>query len=116
MRFRHLLFWAACAAVAWASPPFAAPAPATTYRIIARYQIGGNDTGYDYMRVDALLRRLYVAHANRVEVLDVDTGKLIGQVTGMRGVHGIELVPAIGKGYTTDGLDRAITVFDSSTR
>ena len=61
------------------------------------------------------MRRLYVAHANRVEVLDVDTGEVIGQITGMHGVHGIELVPEVGKGYTSDGLDRAITVFDRST-
>src|SRR5271168_1074612 len=103
MRNRHFLFYAAAGCVAFASfsAPSAAPAVAAGYRIIARYQIGGNDTGYDYLRVDAAMRRLYVAHATRVEVLNVDTGERIGQITGMRGVHGIELVPELGKGYTS---------------
>jgi DNA-binding beta-propeller fold protein YncE len=116
MRYR-LLFCAAagCAALGSSPAPSATPAITANYGIIARYQIGGNETGYDYLRVDAAMRRLYVAHAGRVEVLNVDSGELIGQVTGMRGVHGIELVPELGKGYTSDGLDRAITVFDRST-
>jgi DNA-binding beta-propeller fold protein YncE len=117
MRYPHLLFCAAAswAIVAWSAAPIAPPAAAARYQIIARYQIGGNDLSYDYMRVDAAMRRLYVSHANRVEVLNVDTGAMIGQITGMHGVHGIELVPEVGKGYTSDGLDRAITVFDRST-
>ena len=117
MRFRHLLLFAvtyylACAAT---TAPAAAPTAVDPYRIIARYQIGGNETGYDYLRVDAALRRLYVAHANRVEVLNADSGASIGQITGMHGVHGIEIVPELDKGYTSDGLDRAITVFDRKT-
>src|SRR5207302_6229671 len=74
--------------------------------MIAQYPIGGNDTGYDYLRVDALTRRVFVAHANRVEVLNVDTGEKVGEITGMHGVHGIELIPELGKGYTSNGLDR----------
>jgi DNA-binding beta-propeller fold protein YncE len=117
MRYRQLLFCAAvgCAAFASSPAPSATPAVSADYRIIARYQIGGNDMGYDYMRVDAVMRRLYVAHATRVEVLNADSGAPVGQVAGMRGVHGIEFVPELGKGYTSDGLDRAITVFDRST-
>lgn len=117
MRFRHLLLFAVTYCVASAAPsaPAAAPKAADAYHIIARYQIGGNERGYDYLRVDAALRRLYVAHTNRVEVLNADTGAMIGQLTGMHGVHGIEIIPELDKGYTSDGLDRAITVFDRKT-
>src|ERR1700752_5393293 len=90
-------------------------APVGSYRIIAQYTIGGNDTGYDYLRVDAARRRVFVAHGTRVEVLDVDTGKKLGEIAGMHGVHGIELIPELGKGYTSNGLDRTVTVFDRST-
>jgi DNA-binding beta-propeller fold protein YncE len=94
----------------------AAPEPAAPhYHIIARYPIGGNDTSYDYVHVDAALRRLFVAHANRVEVLDLDSGKKVAEIAGMHGVHGIEIIPELGKGYTSDGLDRAVTVFDRQT-
>ena len=83
--------------------------------MIAQYPIGGNDTGYDYLRVDALARRVFVAHANRVEVLNVDTGEKLGEIAGMHGVHGIELIAELGKGYTSNGLDRTVTVFDRDT-
>jgi len=93
----------------------ATPAAASSYHMIAQYPIGGNDTGYDYLRVDALTRRVFVAHANRVEVLNVDTGEKVGEIAGMHGVHGIELIPELGKGYTSNGLDRTVTVFDRDT-
>ena len=88
---------------------------AGSYRIIAQYPIGGNDTSYDYLRFDAVKRRVFVAHGNRVEVLDADGGRKVGEIAGMRGVHGIELIPELGKGYTSNGLDRTVTVFDSAT-
>ena len=93
----------------------ATPPAADSYHMIAQYPIGGNDTGYDYLRVDAPTRRVFVAHANRVEVLNVDTGAKLGEITGMHGVHGIELIPELGKGYTSNGLDRTVTVFDRNT-
>ncbi len=111
--WRVFLAAAVCvSAVASQASPAAAPGP---YRLIARYPIGGNDTGYDYLRVDSAKRRVFIAHMNRVEVLDVDNGKKVGEIAGMHGVHGIELIPELGKGYITAGLDRAVTVFDRDT-
>ena len=103
------------AALPAGSAQAATPAAASSYHMIAQYPIGGNDTGYDYLRVDALTRRVFVAHANRVEVLNVDTGEKVGEIAGMHGVHGIELIPELGKGYTSNGLDRSVTVFDRDT-
>lgn len=90
----------------------ASPPPAGPYRMIAQYPIGGNEAGYDYLQVDSPLRRVLVAHANRVEVLDADSGAKLGAITDTHGVHGIELIPKLGKGYTSNGLDRTVTVFD----
>ena len=92
-----------------------APPAARGYRMIAQFPIGGNDAGYDYLRVDAPTRRVFVAHLNRVEVLNADTGAKLGEVSGMHGVHGIEIIPELSKGYTSNGLDRTVTVFDRST-
>ena len=92
-----------------------APPAAGGYRMIAQFPIGGNDAGYDYLRVDAPTRRVFVAHLNRVEVLNADTGAKLGEISGMHGVHGIEIIPELGKGYTSNGLDRTVTVFDRST-
>src|SRR5205807_7092824 len=45
-------------------------AQSAEYRVIARYALGGRDVGYDYLRLDALSHRLFVAHGTRVEVVD----------------------------------------------
>jgi DNA-binding beta-propeller fold protein YncE len=114
---RHQLLSAVLAAASVLTGVAAHPAPpaAGGYRMIAQFPIGGNDAGYDYLRVDAPTRRVFVAHLNRVEVLNADTGAKLGEISGMHGVHGIEIIPELGKGYTSNGLDRTVTVFDRST-
>ena len=114
---RHQLLSAvlAAASVLTGVAAHSAPPAAGGYRMIAQFPIGGNDAGYDYLRVDAPTRRVFVAHLNRVEVLNADTGAKLGEISGMHGVHGIEIIPELGKGYTSNGLDRTVTVFDRST-
>jgi DNA-binding beta-propeller fold protein YncE len=85
------------------------------YRVIARYEIGGAETGYDYLHVDAPSRRLFVAHGTKVEVLNVDSGARLGQLEGLRGVHGVEIVQSPLQAFATNGLDRTVTVFDPLT-
>ena len=92
-----------------------AAAEAPTYRMITRYPIGGTDTGYDYLKVDAATHRVFIAHATRVEVLDTESGKKLGEIAGIHGAHGIELIDSVGKGYITSGLDRSVVVFDPKT-
>ena len=117
MQGHHQLLSAvlAAASVLTAVAAHSAPPAAGGYRMIAQFPIGGNDAGYDYLRVDAPTRRVFVAHLNRVEVLNADTGAKLGEISGMHGVHGIEIIPELGKGYTSNGLDRTVTVFDRST-
>jgi DNA-binding beta-propeller fold protein YncE len=88
----------------------ATAAPAA-YRVVKRYPIGGTDTFYDYVRLDAQSRQLFVAHGNRVEVLDADTGAKRGEISG-QGVHGIEIIPGGNVGFTSNGHDRTVTKFD----
>jgi DNA-binding beta-propeller fold protein YncE len=111
-RFVRALTFSTLLCASAASP---AAEPTGPYRVLAQWPIGGNDTGYDYLRVDAEARRVYVAHGTRVEVLDADNGKRIGEITGMHGVHGIEIIPELGRGYTSNGLDRTVAVFDPAT-
>jgi DNA-binding beta-propeller fold protein YncE len=109
-------FLALCAAAWLEAAPAAAPSQdGERWSIIARFPIGGNDTAYDYLRVDEAAQRLYVAHGSRVEVLGLPAGNRSGEVAGMHGVHGMEIIPELGKGYTSDGLDRTVTVFDRET-
>jgi YVTN family beta-propeller protein len=63
---------------------------------------------------DAPSHRVYVAHGDRVSVVDGHDGNLIGEVTGIPGgTHGIGI--AAGKGYTDDGQAGVAVVFDPKT-
>jgi len=73
--------------------------------------IGGTG-GWDYITCDTNANRLYVSHEERVEVVDLTTRKRIGSVEGTVGVHGIVIA---GKGFTTNGKDATVTVFDPAT-
>jgi DNA-binding beta-propeller fold protein YncE len=92
----------------------AGPAAAADYRVVAHYPIGG-EVRYDYLRVDPDMRRLYVSHGNRVDVLDADTGAILGAVAPMNGIHGIAVVPALQRGFITAGTDRTVVMFDLAT-
>jgi DNA-binding beta-propeller fold protein YncE len=94
----------ACSTV-WAAQPAA-------YRVLARYEIGGHDTGYDYLRLDAPSHRLFVAHGTRVEVIDADSGRKVGEIPNTPGVHGVAFAYDLGRGFTSNGLDRSVTMFD----
>ncbi len=89
-------------------------AASTDYRIVARYAIGG-EGGYDYLRVDAAARRLYVTHQNRVEVLDADTGHKVGEIGGLARAHGVAISPETGHGFATSGTDSEIAMFDAKS-
>src|ERR1700722_4842414 len=90
---------------------FAAP---PTYKVLSKIKIGGTG-GWDYVYVDSANHRLYVSHATQTEVIDTATDKLIGNIAGTNGVHGIAIAADLGKGFTSDGGDNDVTVFDLKT-
>ena len=91
-----------------------AKAPAPPYRLLNTITIGGTG-GWDYLSVDPAGERLYVSHGTQVEVVDLKTRKLIGTIPNTPGVHGIEVVPAAGRGYITCGRSNQCVVFDLQT-
>ena len=84
------------------------------YKIVSHFAIGG-EGGYDYLRVDPSARRLFVSHGTKVEVLDVDSGKILGEITPTPGVHGIAFAPEFNHGFITNGGDSTVTLFDLKT-
>jgi DNA-binding beta-propeller fold protein YncE len=92
----------------------AAGADGADYRVLAHYPIAG-DVRYDYLRVDPAMRRLYVSHGNRVDVLDADSGVKLGEIAPMNGIHGIAVVPELRRGFITAGSDRTVVMFDVDT-
>lgn len=91
-----------------------AAAAAPHYQLGHKYVLGG-DGGWDYLTYDPAGKRLFISRATRVQVMDAATGKLLGEIPGTDGVHGIALAPEFGKGFTTDGKDSTVTVFDLKT-
>lgn len=71
--------------------------------------------GWDYLIVDADARRVYISHANQVEVLDADTQKFIGSIPNTQGAHGIALAPDLGRGFISAGKADSVIVFDLKT-
>ncbi len=96
----------------------AAPAqsPATpAYKVVNAVPLGGPDR-WDYVVHDGATQRVYVAHGDRVSVVDVTHAKVIGEVTGITGgAHGVGVSNATGKGYTDDGKGGLAVAFDLKT-
>lgn len=89
----------------------AVAASAPGYHVIQTWKLGG-EGGWDYLKVDSAARRLYISRATKVIVVDADSGKLVGEIADTLGVHGVALVPEIGKGFTSNGREDTVSVFD----
>jgi DNA-binding beta-propeller fold protein YncE len=87
---------------------------AAKYHLKKKIQIGG-EGGWDYVMFDPNARRLYVSHSTRVEVVDVEKGKVVGAIEKTNGVHGIALDAEHNHGFTSNGRDSTVTVFDLKT-
>ena len=84
------------------------------YHLIKEVRLGG-EGGWDYLTFDAKGKRLFISRSTHVMVVDADTGAVVGDIPGTEGVHGIALVPDLGKGYTSNGRANTVTVFDLKT-
>ena len=94
---------------------FAAPAlSAQAYTITHTYTVGG-DGWWDYVVPDPPNHRLFIGRSNRVMVVDMNDGHLIGEVTGIDGAHGTALATGTGRGFATSGEDGSVVMFDSKT-
>jgi YVTN family beta-propeller protein len=84
------------------------------YTLLKKIPIPGQGS-WDYLTVDEGARRLYVSHGTQVEVLDVDSGAIAGQIPNTLGVHGIAIAPELGRGFVSNGQSSSVTIFDLKT-
>ncbi|HTX35774.1 MAG TPA: YncE family protein [Bryobacteraceae bacterium] len=84
------------------------------YRVLNKIKIGGTG-GWDYTNVDSAAGRLYASHGTEVDVVDLNSGKVVGKIEQLHGVHGIALAPELGKGFISNGQSNSVTVFDLKT-
>ena len=89
--------------------------PVPEYRISNTIPLGAPER-WDYVTFDPASHRVYVAHGDRVTVVDGRDGKLLGEITGFPGgTHGIAVVGAFGRGYTDDGEAGEVGSFSLET-
>ncbi len=95
-----------------ACPALGAAEQSPLYRISKTVALGAPD-GWDYLTFDARADRVYIAHGDRLTVVDGRTGAMVGTVDGMPGgTHGIAISPATRTGYTDDGRAGLAVAFD----
>jgi hypothetical protein len=94
---------------------YALPAAAQNqYQLKQKFTIGG-DGGWDYLTYDPAGKRLFISRGTRVMVVDPAKGSVIAEIPGTTGVHGIALAQELGKGFTSNGGENTVTVFDLKT-
>ncbi len=84
------------------------------YHVSHTYTLGG-DGSWDYVIPDPAQHRLFIGRQNRVMVVDESDGKLLGEVAGINGAHGVALVDRTGHGFATSGNDSSVVMFDLKT-
>lgn len=84
------------------------------YHVVGRIALPG-EGGWDYLTVDTAAHRLYVSRGTHVAVIDLDHDSLVGDIANTNGVHGIAFVRDLNRGFTSNGRDTTVTVFDLKT-
>ena len=96
---------------------FANP-PEGGYHLLKKYDLGAAPGGkeyWDYITFDPATRRLYISHNTEVKVVDADSGAEVGSIPDLKRVHGIALVPDLGRGFISDGGADEVVAFDLKT-
>ena len=88
-------------------------AQAQTFKV-EKFSIGG-EGGHDYIVAEPGTGRVFVSRGTHVMVLDGPTGKVIGDIPNTPRVHGVALAPKANHGFTTNGGDSSVTMFDLKT-
>jgi DNA-binding beta-propeller fold protein YncE len=92
-----------------AADPAAAP-----YQLKRTIHLPGTE-GWDYISIDSSARRLYIGREKYLQVVDIDSGRLVAQLTDVPGAHGVALAPELHRGFTVNGDHNSATELDLTT-
>src|SRR5207244_4775376 len=81
---------------------------------VEKFDIKG-EGGTDYVAVESATGRVFVSRANHMMVVEGATGKVLGDILNTPGVHGAGMATKAGHGFTTNGADETVTMFDLKT-
>lgn len=88
---------------------------AQSYKVTGSIPIAG-EGGWDYLYADPGSRMLYVSHSTQVDVVDMDAGKVVFSIAGMKRIHGIAVAHDLGRGFISDGGSNVVVIFDLVSR
>ncbi len=93
--------------------------PDSGYHLLKIYKFpaapGSTMEYFDYVTVDPVARRVYLSRGTAVEVMNADTGALVGYIPGFKRQHGVALAPGFNRGFISDGELAQVTIFDLKT-
>ncbi|MBV9009713.1 MAG: YncE family protein [Verrucomicrobia bacterium] len=92
----------------------ASVARADEYQFIKQIPVGG-EGGWDYLAIDGQAQRLYVSHASKIIVVDLNNGSVAGAIADTPGVHGFAIAPELGRGFSSNGRENKVSVVDLKT-
>ena len=110
----HALTLIVAASAVVGSAALAQVIPARSYHVVRRIAAGG-EGGWDYLIADTASERLFVSHGTHVVIIDLVRDSVIGDIPNTPGVHGIAFAPALNRGFTSNGRDTSVTIFDLKT-
>jgi DNA-binding beta-propeller fold protein YncE len=85
-----------------------------SYKLLKEIPIGG-EGGWDYLSVDQYARRVYVTHATKIVVIDIDKNQVIGEIADTPGVHGFAIAPKLNRGFSSNGRESKASIVDLTT-
>ncbi len=97
-----------------ASPSATAQVAAPGYHVIHKILPGG-EGGWDYMTADPDGNRLFLSRGTHAMVIDLGRDSVIGDIPNTPGIHGVALAPELNRGFTSNGRDSSVTIFDYKT-
>jgi DNA-binding beta-propeller fold protein YncE len=84
------------------------------YHVVRTIKVGG-EGGWDYLTVDTAGNRLFVSRGSHEMVIDLASGSVVGDIPNTPGIHGVALAPELNRGFTSNGRDSSVTIFDYHT-
>lgn len=84
------------------------------YHIVKTIPVAGTE-GWDYLTMDSDARILYISRENHIDAMNVDTGMVVGKVTGLEGTNGLLPVPELGRGFATNEDKSEVVIVDLKT-
>ena len=84
------------------------------YQFVSEIPIGG-EGGWDILHVDSAAHRLYLSHATKVVVVDLEKNAVAGEIADTPGVHAFLSVPELKRGFSSNGKENKSSVVDLTT-